>query len=338
MINCLQHTKLLQYQRNDTRYYYLKLINKKTKYTSIQKAHFYLCQIMRRIFQIFPVVLLFAPLNLHAQSIKDSYSSSSKLSHGIWFRIAITSDGIYRIDFSKLKQLGLADPSNPRIFGNNFGQLSYYNDDPKPDDLKEISIQLNSGIDGIFNEGDYLLFYGQSTGRWNYNQVKNKYDYLPHNYSDTAFYFITSDQVPGKAITSSIEPSLPADYISSESDVLFVHEQDDENLIRSGRDWFQPLSSVHIDPGFTDLLTSENIKYDIRVAARASIPTIFRIYEGSLEKKNIDIQAVNLYDDYGSYAQISDSSGSMQPHLQIRCMISNSTTMEKPALMVGLTG
>ncbi len=265
---------------------------------------------MKRNFQIALAVLLLLHVNLNAQVFKDSYSSSSKLSGGLWFRIAITADGIYRIDFSKLRQMGLSDPSHPRIFGNNFGQLSYYNDDPKPDDLKEIPIQLNTGNDGIFNEGDYLLFYGQGTTRWKYDTAANRYNYLPHNYSDTAFYFITSDQVPGKQITTAIEPSLSVNYTSTESDVLFVHEQDDENLIRSGREWFQPVSSIHIDPGFTDLSTSEIIKYDIRVAARASVPTTFRIYEGTSEKKSIDVQAVNLYDDNGTYAQITDSTGS----------------------------
>src|SRR5664279_1566939 len=108
---------------------------------------------IRRIFQI--SVLLLLGVNLYSQNTKDSYSSVSKLSRGIWFRIAITKDGIYRIDYSKLRQLGLYDPSHPKIFGNNQGQLSYYVDDSKPDDLNEISVQLNKGSDGIFNEGDY---------------------------------------------------------------------------------------------------------------------------------------------------------------------------------------
>jgi hypothetical protein len=264
---------------------------------------------MKRIFHIATVVLLLLTENLNAQIIKDSYSSSSKLSHGLWFRIAITADGIYRIDFSKLKQLGLTDPSHPRIFGNNSGQLSYFNDDPKPDDLKEIAVGFNKGSDGVFNEGDYLMFYAQGTKRWTYNMVKNKYDYLPHNYSDTAYYFLTSDQVPGKEITLLADTPLAADYTSKETDIFFVHEQDDDNLIRSGREWFQPVSSIHIDPGFADLLTSENVKYDIRVAARSSVPTAFRIYEENTEKERIDVQPVDLYDDYGTYAQISDSAG-----------------------------
>ncbi|MBP1665889.1 MAG: hypothetical protein H6Q23_749, partial [Bacteroidetes bacterium] len=83
--------------------------------------------------------------------------------------MAVLQDGIYRIDYSKLKQLGLLNASGPRIYANNFGQLSYYNDPPKPDDLKEIAILTVTGADGIFNEGDYLLFFGQGTNRWKFN-------------------------------------------------------------------------------------------------------------------------------------------------------------------------
>jgi hypothetical protein len=151
-------------------------------------------------------ILLIIFLALHQQkaigiNTPESYSSVSVLSSGQWFKIGLTRNGIYRIDYSRLKQLGLTNPSNPRIFGNNFGQLSYYNDDPKPDDLKEISILIVKGSDGIFNEGDYLLFYGEGTDRWKYNMLTDDYEYIRHNYSDTAFYFLTSSSTSGKSVT-----------------------------------------------------------------------------------------------------------------------------------------
>jgi len=118
---------------------------------------------MMRFSQISIISLMVFSINLNAQKAKDSYSSSSVLASGKWFKVSITNDGIYRIDYSKLKELGLTDPSNPKIFGNNYGQLSYYNDDPKPDDLREISIFTSTGGDGIFNEGDFLLLYGKET-------------------------------------------------------------------------------------------------------------------------------------------------------------------------------
>ncbi len=268
---------------------------------------------MIRLFQILPFYLLLLPVNLFAQKAKDSYASSSALASGKWFRIAVNADGIYRIDYSTLKQLGLSDPSHPRIFGNNFGQLSYYNNDPKPDDLKELSIYI-SGNDSILNEGEYLLFFGKGTGRWIFNDTTKEYKYLRHNYSDTAFYFITSGTNPGKRVITAVEPSQPSNYNSSESDALYIHEQEDENLIQSGREWYQPISGsvgLNIDPGFTNLITSEMVKFDISVAARASVPTLFSLNEGASLKKSIQVQGVNLYDYTGTYAQLADSAGSI---------------------------
>ena len=113
---------------------------------------------------------------------------SSVLASGIWFKIPVTEDNIYRIDYSTLKKIGLEFPSNPRIFGNNHGQLSFYNDGSHPDDLEEIAIFTNTGSDGIFNEGDYLLFYGKGTGRWLYDHSSDEFSHQRHYYSDTAFY------------------------------------------------------------------------------------------------------------------------------------------------------
>ena len=227
---------------------------------------------MIRFLNILTFFLLLLQITLSGQIPAEN----SVLSNGKWFKIAVTEDGIYRIDYSRLRQMGLDNPSNPMLFGNNAGQLSYYNDDPKPDDLKEIAIYI-SGDDNELNEGEYLLFFGQGTSRWIYNSEAKDYNYLRHNYSDTAFYFITSGNVPGKKIIPAIILSQPVSFYSSESDALYIHEKEQENLIKSGREWFQRISDITINPGFTDILTSKGIKYNLRVAARASVPTIFNL-------------------------------------------------------------
>ena len=268
---------------------------------------------MNRITQILSFWLFILPFSISAKSAGESYSSSSVLSSGEWFRIAVTADGIYRIDYSKIKQLGLKYPSNPKIFGNNYGQLSYNNDDPRPDDLKELQILTVNGTDGIFNEGDYLLFYGKGTGRWIYNERTRDYDFLRHNYSDTAYYFITSGLTPAKKIKIADTTSLPANYYSAKSDALFIHEQEDENLIKSGREWFQPISTIRgisITPAFSDFISSERIKYSMRIAARASVSTIFRLYEGDIMRKSLQMESINPYNYTGTYAQITSDTGS----------------------------
>jgi len=271
---------------------------------------------MARIICIFLLLLL--PANhINAQAVKNSYTSSSVLSSGVWFKTALLKDGIYRIDYSKLKQLGIDDPSNTRIYANNYGQLSYYNDDPKPDDLREMSLYFDNGPDGIFNEGDYLLFYGQATGRWKYNSSAVEYDFIRHNYSDTAFCFITEGITPGRKTDVLEEPAGSPGYFSSESDALFIHEKESVNLIKSGREWYQRVSSINgitINPGFTNLVSNEEIKIRIRVLARAPVSTVFRFHEGEVLQKSLQVQAVNMYTTTGTYAQITDSSASITPN------------------------
>ncbi|HOB83406.1 MAG TPA: type IX secretion system sortase PorU [Bacteroidales bacterium] len=262
------------------------------------------------------LIFIFIPGILLCQPAKDSYSSSSVLSAGQWFKVAVLKDGIYRIDYSRLRQAGANNPALPRIFANNSGQLSYYTSDPSPDDLTEVSVLLVTGQDGIFNEGDYLLFFGQGTGRWKFNINSGEYDFMRHNYSDTAYYFITSGTVPSKRITDAVIPSGPPDYQSSGSDVLYIHEVESENIIKSGREWYQPVSpiaDIQINPGFTDLIPGEPVKYRVRMLARAPSVSDFHFSESSTLLKTIRVQDVNMYNYTGTYAQITDSAGSSVP-------------------------
>lgn len=260
-------------------------------------------------------VMLFS-LNLNLSGNTESYTSSSVLSSGKWFKIAITEDNIYRIDFSKLKLLGLDYPSNPRIFGNNQGQLSYFNDGSEPDDLREIAIYTFTGSDGIFNEGDYLLFYGKGTHRWKYDKSTGDFNYLRHNYSDTAFYFITSGSIQGRRVVNSTGSILQPNYFSAVSDALFIHEKESDNLLHSGREWYQPASysqELEINPGYKDIITTEKIKYSIRVLARASASTIFRFTENGTVITSVPVNGINLSSTSGTYAQAELKKGEFIP-------------------------
>lgn len=264
---------------------------------------------------VFCTVVLFFVNHTILQAY-EVFSDSSVLNSGKWFKIAIKESGIYRIDYSKLRQLGLTNPSFPKIYGNNSGQLSYYNNDPKPDDLKEISVLLVKGSDGIFNEGDYMLFYGEGASRWNFSSVTHDYNYTGHNYSDSAFYFITSASLPGKLVNNSPVIPDPAGYFSDSYDALYNHESDIENLIKSGREWFQPVSSINgitIDPQFTDIITTEKIEFSYRVLGRSSVPTIFRLFEGGSLQSGTLVPEVYLLSSTGTFAAESIVNGEVLP-------------------------
>ena len=271
---------------------------------------------MARFIKLIRIFLILLPFNSFSQSdnFNNEFKGSSVLSSGKWIKIAITAEGIYKIEFRQLKEAGLEYPSYPRIFGNNYGQLSYYNRDPKPDDLKEIAIFKSTGNDGIFNDGDYLLFYGQGTGRWVSDYGKRTFKYNRHIYSDTAFYFITSSPGGGKEIGSSIEPQGEASRKSSEYDILHIHEFETENLIRSGREWYQPFpvtGRIDINTEFNELILNDSIKYSIKVLSRASSATEFRLYSDESLSDQLFVPGVNLSSQTGAYAQIATKEGSL---------------------------
>lgn len=269
---------------------------------------------MRNLYKIGCLTIILTFLSLPV--VPQQYAASSVLSSGNWFRIPVTADNVYRIDFSTLKNLRLENPSIPRIFGNNSGQLSYYNDGTQSDDLKEISIYLNTGSDRIFNEGDYLLFYAQGTDRWLYDGSTGDFTSHRHNYSDTAFYFLTSGQVPGRTIGEVDEPAAEPDLISESSDALFVHELESENILHSGREWFQPAGSgrnIEINPGFKGILTNEKIRYKIRVLARASKTTSFIFNDSGSNIETLLVDGVNISSTTGIYARSAEFENETYP-------------------------
>ncbi|MGB8492587.1 MAG: hypothetical protein WCE64_16155, partial [Bacteroidales bacterium] len=246
----------------------------------------------------------------------EHYSASSVLASGRWYRIAVTGDGIYRIDYSRLKHLGLENPSDPRLFGNNCGQLSYYNDGTAPDDLREIAIFTSTGNDGVFNEGDYLLFYGRGPHRWVFDRSAGTYDFVRHNFSDTAFYFITSGLVPGKRITTYAVPAGPATFFSSASDVLYIYENETENLIGSGREWYEPvtyLKETGINPWFNNIVTDEPVKYSLRVLARSGSATSFRLLQDGNPVTSVTVTPTSTSSTTGAFAQTGSIGGEYPP-------------------------
>ena len=47
--------------------------------------------------------------------------------------------------------------------------LSENNNDYRHDDVLKNSILIEDGNDGVFNNGDYLLFYAKGPHRWNFD-------------------------------------------------------------------------------------------------------------------------------------------------------------------------
>ena len=92
-----------------------------------------------------------------------TYTSNSVLASGNWYKLSISSAGIYRVDLAFLAGMGIntsnLSSSSIRLFGNGGHMLQESNASGRADDLQEVPIFISDGGDGIFNGTDFFLFY-----------------------------------------------------------------------------------------------------------------------------------------------------------------------------------
>lgn len=188
-----------------------------------------------------PAITATSSLRASSSTLR-TYVTNSVLASGEWHRISVGQTGVYKLSYQFFENMGYdmqsIDPRNIRLYGNGRGQLSYVNADAHYDDLNEYAIQVVGESDGVFNETDYVLFYGISPNLWKYDPTSQRFRHSVHQYSDSTYYFVTADLGPGKRIGQQASSALPATHTVNTFDDFKYHEADLENLIKSGRSWY----------------------------------------------------------------------------------------------------
>lgn len=204
---------------------------------------------------------------------QSAFATSSVLAAGKWYKIKITNDGIYKLTYDDIVNLGLSNPENIRVYGNGGKVLPMMNSASRPDDLQENAIYMDKGSDGIFNKGDFILFYGKGTVTWDYDTINHFFYQHLHDYSDTTCYFLTTDLGPGKKITALPQATGTPDYTVTTFDDYNYYEKNINNLIHSGRQWFgdnlsgsAPFNNTF---SFPNIVTSEPVKCKVNIASRS---------------------------------------------------------------------
>jgi hypothetical protein len=208
----------------------------------------------------------------------QSYTANSVLQSGKWYKIGIGTDGIYKITFSFLQNLGMdiknINPRNIKIYGNGGGMLPELNSAPRYDDLNENAIFVEGENDGVFNENDYILFWGKGQDYWTYDaNTCPKYKHNLNLHADSAYYFITVGSSAGKRITpQGSSSSTPTHYVASFDDYTY-HEKETTNFLKSGKQWFgeyfENNPSATFPFSFSNIDASTPATINIQVASRS---------------------------------------------------------------------
>ena len=160
----------------------------------------------------------------HSRSLvseRKRYADNSVLAKGVWKKIYITKDGMYRLTPRLLAEMGFKNPDNVHLYGYGGHQQSEVIDaDRDFDDLEEVSMYKAS--DGS------LLFWGNGLVHWDgVNRVFNAY-------ATKAAYFLTEGDVREDMQTE-------APYTGTVNQTVetclghALHEVDDYAWFRGGR-------------------------------------------------------------------------------------------------------
>ena len=170
------------------------------------------------------------------------YASHSVLAEGNWYKLAVTKTGIYQLGYNDLQAMGinmaLLNPMKIGVFGRGGKMLPEPNAAFRPDDLPECAIEVTGQDDGKFDVGDQIVFYAQGPVTWLYNSSRAMWEHSTHLYTDTICYFLTPDQGTGKRIPTDMLVNNPETDRVTSFDYFETFDENNLNLIKSGRQWF----------------------------------------------------------------------------------------------------
>ncbi|MBK8599638.1 MAG: type IX secretion system sortase PorU [Flavobacterium sp.] len=227
---------------------------------------------------------------LNLANTEFSTLSNSVLSTGNWYRFYVTKSGVYKINRSFLSNLGInmtgIDPRKIKIYGNGGRMVPLKNSDFYPADIEENAIQVFGEEDGVFNDSDYVLFYGEGVDQWSKeSQTTNNL------YDSKSYYYINVEGNDGKRILPMQQPSAASNVLLTVFDDTQYYEVDNVNIVRLGRRWFGEefdfVDQQNFQFKIPNIETSTPISLYIFAAAVSIVNT-------SMEVKSNDVFVANM--------------------------------------------
>lgn len=231
-----------------------------------------------------------------------SFTQSSVLSSGSWYKVAVTRSGLHRITYQDLDALGVdvdaIVPSRLGVFGNGGGMLPQANDAFRFDDLQQNAIEVIGGQDGSFDSGDYILFYAKGPHTW--VQDSSACGLFKHQfnvYSDASYYFITTDAALSRAVSSVPSSNAAATHVVNKFTDYAFHEVDQTNILKSGREWFGEefdiQTSYGFDLGFANVTSDPGYVASRVLATSNSVATTFSVRVNGSSVENVIVPSVS---------------------------------------------
>ena len=270
-------------------------------------------------------------VNLENQkvTVQNKLIQTSIFAEGSWWKFPISEDGLYKIDYNLLKNLGISLNSINSIY-----DISVFGGDGivLPKSLITSNRTVNQQLalkyfdingNGKFDEVDYIIFYAKGVTGWNYFKNEKIFRHYTNPYTNNNSYFLRiQNQSTPKIINSKkilFNNSTPITQVGGK--VFFDEEK--SNLTHSGLEWY----SAPLNPNETKIYSvklngfapNTPIFYNVKVLARANIYTNFLVDESGQNFGNINVDYMSDEelggDPIGEFARTSTQTFTHTPTL-----------------------
>ena len=212
---------------------------------------------------------------LPGMALAQNFTPHSLLSEGQWFKIPISNTGVYKITLDNLPALNNIPCNQIALYSTPGEMLSTSTRDLVNDDLMPIAAEIaDNNNNGIFDQGDYILFYAESPNVWRYIPADNRFEYIVHPYANLNYYYLTTTAQSSSLLR--IQPSLSGTFsplpVTTHTGVALFHE-DNINTHGGGQIWVADKFS----PGYSSrsyTLNLENIPATPSLLARYSFANV----------------------------------------------------------------
>ena len=225
--------------------------------------------------------------------------TNSVLANGNWYKFAVDTTGVFKIDRTFLQQLGIStnnlNPKKIHVYGNGGHLLPQSNGDFRYDDLQENAIFIEGEEDNAFDSNDYILFYAQGPHSWEVDPVQGTVNHKQNIYSDKSYYFITVNEDDGMRIQNSIPVTgTSVSQINTFNDYLF-YEKETINLFAAGKKWlgedFSVDNEFSLEIPFPNLVSNEPVTIKVRAVAVSGLTSSMQVKVNSQDLFNLNFGA-----------------------------------------------
>ncbi len=233
----------------------------------------------------------------HRQNVTKSTTTSSVLSGGKWLRLKVKQSGVYKLTQQQVQSLGFSDISQISVWSNGAIPLPLDNNIEHPDDLHQLPSQLSN---------NYIAFYCPTKLQITYQSDDDRFKVIPNPYSNSSYIYIT-DSKPVQRITDLPYDHTPVTVINSYNHIVH-HENDDINLLKSGRHWYGERFDATPTRSFPfplpPLADNATISFEAVVATRSTQSCQMSVSFNSTPVTSFTLTPILYVDQYGDLVMV----------------------------------